>query len=345
MNRLWWISEKLDGVRAYWNGTQFLSRQGNLFHAPDWFIEQLPNAPLDGELWLARKSFQRTVSIVRRQDKSDLWRELKYFVFDAPAISDPFERRLTALRDLFSNQPTEFARILEQEPCRDEEHLREELERIEALGGEGLMLRQPGSLYEAGRSSTLLKVKRFHDAEAVVLEHLPGAGRQRGLGALAVQLSDGTQFSVGTGFSDAQRENPPAIGSTITFRYQELTDGGVPRFPSFVRVRSDVPQASSNQTTTTSPSPPLPTRLLAVAANPKHKDQSTLRHFQFIGGNSAKFWEIEVEATAVKVRYGRLGTKGRSDKTFPDEAAAQRHAEKLILEKTSKGYVEQAVVG
>ena len=107
------------------------------------------------------------------------------------------------------------------------------------------MLRQPGSLYEARRSSTLLKVKRFHDAEATVLEHLPGAGRHKGrLGALAVQLPDGTNFSVGTGFSDAQRENPPSIGSTITFRYQELTDGGVPRFPSFVRVRTDVPHAN-----------------------------------------------------------------------------------------------------
>ena len=95
----WWMSEKLDGVRAYWDGKQFLSRQGNLFHAPDWFVEQLPATPLDGELWLARKSFQRTVSIVRRQDKSDLWRELAYVVFDVPAIEEPFERRLESLRD------------------------------------------------------------------------------------------------------------------------------------------------------------------------------------------------------------------------------------------------------
>ena len=108
---------------------------------------------------------------------------------------------------------------------------------MESLGGEGLMLRQPGSRYEAGRSATLLKVKTFHDAEASVLEHIPGAGRHKGrLGALLVQLPDGTKFSVGTGFSDYQRENPPPVGSTITFRYQELTDGGVPRFPSFVRI-------------------------------------------------------------------------------------------------------------
>src|SRR5678810_378996 len=65
----WWMSEKLDGVRAYWDGKQFLSRQGNLYHAPAWFLEGLPSTPLDGELWLDRKAFQRTISVVRRQDK------------------------------------------------------------------------------------------------------------------------------------------------------------------------------------------------------------------------------------------------------------------------------------
>src|SRR5580765_5358133 len=90
----WWMSEKLDGVRAYWDGKRFLSRLGNEFHAPDWFAEGLPRSPLDGELWIERKSFQQTVSIVRRQDKSDHWRQIRYLVFDAPAQADPFEERL-----------------------------------------------------------------------------------------------------------------------------------------------------------------------------------------------------------------------------------------------------------
>src|SRR5262249_13635556 len=129
----------------------------------------------------------------------------------------------------------------EQELCKDIDHLRKELARVEALGGEGLMLRQPGSKYAAGRSTTLLKVKTFHDAEARVLGHEPGAGRHKGrLGALLVEMADGTRFAVGTGFSDAERSNPPPLGSTITFRYQELSEAGVPRFPSFVAVRKDV---------------------------------------------------------------------------------------------------------
>src|SRR5882672_4493638 len=151
----WWMSEKLDGVRAYWDGKQFLSRQGNLYHAPAWFIAGLPEVPLDGELWIDRKKFQRTVSIVRRQDKSDLWNEVKFLVFDAPTASGGFEDRLKFLKDALARGAAKFARQHPHERCKNLEALRAELTRIEALGGEGLMLRQPGSKYVAGRSSTL----------------------------------------------------------------------------------------------------------------------------------------------------------------------------------------------
>ena len=239
----WWLSEKLDGVRAWWTGTQFISRQGNVYHAPAWFTAGLPGVPLDGELWLDRKAFQRTVSIVRRHDQSDHWRQINFVVFDAPAVSGPFEVRQTALREMLSDTFVPYAHMLQQDRCLGTRHLEAELARIEALGGEGLMLRQPGSEYEAGRSATLLKLKRFHDAEGRVVEHVPGKGRHAGrLGAVVVELPSGLTFSVGTGFTDAQRQNPPPVGSTITYRYQELTERGVPRFPSFVRVRLDADQ-------------------------------------------------------------------------------------------------------
>jgi DNA ligase-1 len=237
----WWLSEKLDGVRAYWDGTSLISRLGNRFHAPDWFLEGLPETPLDGELWIGRKAFQRTVGIVRRQDKTDLWKEVRYIAFDAPGVDDAFERRLAVVREHIEQHRPPYLLAHEHAVCTSLDHLRAELLRVEALGGEGLMLRQPGSKYEVGRSVTLLKVKSFRDAEARVLDHLKGAGRHKGrLGALLVELADGTQFSVGTGFSDAEREAPPPVGSLITFRYQELSDGGVPRFPSYVGVRGDL---------------------------------------------------------------------------------------------------------
>jgi DNA ligase-1 len=237
----YWLSEKLDGVRAYWTGKQFLSRGGNPFAAPAWFIADLPPWPLDGELWLGRGAFQRAVSIVRRQDGGQRWTELEYVVFDAPQADGPFESRMARVHEQFRQCPPEFAQVLRQQRCRGTRHLQEELQQVLSGRGEGLMLRQPGSLYEFGRSHTLLKVKQFRTAEGVVCEQLPGKGRHRGrLGALLLQLPDGTTVSVGSGLTDRDREQPPAVGSLVEFSYQELTDGGVPRFPVFVRVRRDL---------------------------------------------------------------------------------------------------------
>lgn len=327
----WWMSEKLDGVRAWWDGKQFLSRQGNLYHAPDWFTAGLPSVPLDGELWLARKQFQRTVSIVRRQDKSDHWKEVRFLVFDAPAVKDPFERRIKAIAELLAGFKSPYVLSHEHVLCKGVTHLREELARVEALGGEGLMLREPGSHYTAGRSSSLLKVKTFHDAEATVIGHQEGLGRHKGrLGALAVKLADGTLFSVGTGFSDRERDAPPAIGSVITFRYQELSDAGVPRFPSYVGLRHD----------------PAPPKAAAKPAAPPPAAAPTVisgeRNFEFVEGSSSKFWKVRLDGCDVTTRWGRLGTDGQSKtKTFKDEAAAKKEYDKLIEEKTEKGYEEK----
>src|SRR5687768_16471697 len=307
----WWMSEKLDGLRAYWDGRQFLSRLGNLFHAPDWFVAGLPETPLDGELWIGRKKFQRTVSIVRRQDKTDLWREVRFLVFDAPACPGGFEDRVAFLKDTLAGKRAEFARPHDHEVCKDLDCLRAELARVGALGGGGLMLRQPGSKYGAGRSATLLKVKSFHDAEATVIGHQPGAGRHKGrLGALLVRLPDGTEFAVGTGFSDRERESPPPVGATVTFRYQELSEAGVPRFPSYVGVRFEArapvantakkePQMKDNaksggaKTTTPASTPAKAQTSTASSAGAGGGAGGTKpRYFEFVGGTSNKFWEV-----------------------------------------------------
>jgi len=236
----WWMSEKLDGVRAYWDGEGFLSRQGNKFFAPDWFVEALPADTLDGELWVGRKMFSKTISIVRSGAMGVDWKNVQYVVFDAPNAKGGFEDRIAHAEKVIGAGESEFARVLEHITCDGFGHLREELARVEGLGGEGLMLRRPKSKYEKGRSNTLLKVKTFHDTEGRVIGHAPGAGKHKGrLGALICELPNGTTFNVGTGFTDAEREDPPEIGSVITFRYQELTDDGVPRFPSWVGVRLD----------------------------------------------------------------------------------------------------------
>jgi DNA ligase-1 len=237
----WWLSEKLDGVRAYWDGKQFISRLGNAYHAPEWFIEGLPEFPLDGELFAGRGRFQHAVSVARRMDKGEGWKTLAFVVFDAPALDHGFEHRIRHLEDHFGASPWPQARVLEHRVCTGRDDLQSELHRVEQLGGEGVMLRRPGSRYVAGRSDTLLKVKSFLDTEARVVGHQAGTGKHKGrLGALQVELPDGTRFKVGTGMSDAERGSPPGIGEIITVRYQELTDGGVPRFPSYIGVRTDV---------------------------------------------------------------------------------------------------------
>jgi DNA ligase-1 len=180
-------------------------------------------------------------------------------------------------------------------------------------------------------------VKTFHDAEAVVMEHLSGKGKHKGkLGALVVQMDDGTEFSVGTGFSDAERASPPPVGSVISFRYQELSDAGVPRFPSFVRVRQ-----LASETTRKEPKAAQSTRRTkAKKGSPPQKEGA--RYFEFVGGKSSKFWEVRVDECQVTVRYGRIGSDGTIKvKEFDDAQAAQAHAEKLLTEKAAKGYVER----
>ena len=324
----WWMSEKLDGVRASWDGEHFWSRQGNIFHAPSWFTAGLPDSALDGELWLGRKQFQRTVSIVRRHDQPSTWKDIVFAVFDAPTLNKPFEDRLGFLGDCLSFQRTPYARIVEQWYCHGRDHLQSQLDLLTGLGAEGLMLRQPGSRYEAGRSSTLLKVKRFQDAEARVIGHQGGTRRHKGrLGALLAEMANGVRFAVGTGFTDAQRDQPVPIGSTITFRYQELSDRGVPRFPSFVGIRVDAEQ---------------PTQLFQ-GENLMSSVASQTRRFEFSEGNSNKFWEVSHDGSDVKIRFGRIGTQGQSQiKAFGDEETANKHIDKLVKEKTGKGYREVA---
>lgn len=341
----WWISEKLDGVRAYWDGERFISRLGNAFFAPKWFTAALPKVPLDGELWGGRKLFQRTVGIVKRQDESPLWKELKYVVFDAPKHGGVFEERVAFIDETLTALKTAWLTACEHVACRGVEHLKAELARVEGLGGEGLMVRQPRSRYEAGRSSTLLKVKSFHDTEARVLEHVPGMGRHKGrLGALLVELADGTRFNVGTGFSDAERENPPKVGAIITFRYQELSNAGVPRFPSYVGERIDgrLPGGhvrrveairSSSSPAVTEPPAPSP-------ATPR--GPMPLRRFEMTDGDTRYFWEIETTGSKQKIRFGTFEEK---EKVFEDDDEAKENAEKKIAEKLGKGFKEVGGAG
>lgn len=246
----YWLSEKLDGVRAYWDGERLWSRGGHQYRAPDWFVEQFPAHPLDGELWSGRGDFARLSGIVRKaRPITAEWRQVRFHVFDLPVHNLPFAQRYQRLGALVRAAGSDHLVLVEQRPVASHQALMSELDAVVAKGGEGLMLKRIDSRYQGGRSDDLLKVKTHEDAEARVVGHTAGQGKYTGmLGALEVELADGRRLRIGTGFTDQQRRHPPAVGSTITFRYRGLTATGLPRFASFLRVRDDEPEQASGVT-------------------------------------------------------------------------------------------------
>ncbi|TCJ15399.1 DNA ligase [Parasulfuritortus cantonensis] len=235
----YWVSEKLDGVRAYWDGHGLYFRSGNPVPAPAWFTRDFPAEPLDGELWLGRGTFSRLAGIVRKREPVDgEWRRVRYMVFELPGAPGAFTARKDRLLALVQAAGLPWLEAVEQFRVRDREALGARLDQVVAGGGEGLMLHRADAPYSAGRNGDLVKLKPYLDREAKVVGHSPGKGRFAGkMGALLVEDETGRRFRIGTGFSTAERENPPPIGSLVTYRYRGLTEAGLPRFPVFLRRR------------------------------------------------------------------------------------------------------------
>jgi len=233
------VSEKFDGVRAVWDGQQLRFRSGRKIAAPDWFVQALPDHPLDGELWLGHGQFDRLSGLVRQSQPDDAgWRAVRYQVFDAPGQAGPFESRWQALGPVIEAADRSWLLRVEQGRVSDRHALLHRLQALVRAGGEGLVLHRADAPWRPGRSDALFKFKPEMDDEAQVRGYQPGKGRHAALtGALLVRTPDGLQFELGSGLSDAQRRAPPPIGSWITYRYRDRTPSGLPRFATFVRVR------------------------------------------------------------------------------------------------------------
>jgi len=239
----YWVSEKLDGVRGRWDGQQLWTRGGQRISPPAWFTAKWPRVAMDGELWMGRGRFEDVSALVRSIQPDDAaWREVRFMVFDLPDHGGIFEARVMQMRTLLPATGAAWLQAIEQFRLDDAEKLDARLKEVVAAGGEGLMLHHRSARYGAGRSGSLLKYKPFQDAEARVVAHAPGKGKYAGMmGALLLELPDGRRFRLGTGFTDAQRAEPPAIGSIVTYRYNGLTAKGLPRFARFLRIRNDPP--------------------------------------------------------------------------------------------------------
>ena len=230
----WVMSEKLDGIRAYWNGKNLISRGGKIIHAPKWFTKNYPPFEIDGELWSKRKDFENISSIVRDKTPSPKWHEIKHYIFEVPNVKGGLFERLEKVKPYESK----YIKIIPQKQVKNRKDLQKFLKNIEKLGGEGVVVRDPNATYINKRTSKALKVKSFLDAECEVVKILKGKGKYSAImGSIECKLSNGTLFKIGSGFSDEQRSNPPQIGDVVTFKYKEMTKYGKPRFSVFLRVR------------------------------------------------------------------------------------------------------------
>ena len=234
----YWVSEKLDGVRGRWDGSKLITRHGNLINAPTWFVKNFPSQTMDGELWLARNSFSKTVSIILRKTPTKDWQNIKFMLFDLPEHKGTFSQRLSELQRLVNTIDNPHLQMISQFKLANKNELMRKLNELVEQGAEGLMLNHDDAYYQDGRSASLLKLKKYQDAEAKVTAHILGKGKYKNmLGSLLVKLDNGLQFKIGTGFSDVQRHTPPEIDSVITFKYYGLTARGIPRFASFLRIK------------------------------------------------------------------------------------------------------------
>ncbi len=234
----WVMSEKLDGIRGFWDGKQLLTRGGKKIMAPDWFIENYPPFAIDGELWTKQADFEGISSIVRRKNPDERWRKITHQIFEVPNQQGGLLDRLAVLRDYLKMRVGGPIKIIKQYPINQRHQVKRFLQNIVRKGGEGVVVRNPNTAYQTGRLSSALKVKQYLDTECVIEKILPGKGKYTGkMGALLCKTKKGVLVKIGSGFKDIQRENPPPIGTTITFKYFGLTKKGKPKYPVFLRIR------------------------------------------------------------------------------------------------------------
>lgn len=192
------MSEKLDGIRAYWDGEKLVSRGGKTIHAPLWFIKDFPPFEIDGELWSKRKDFENISSIVRDKEPSNEWHQISYNIFEVPHASGNLFERLSKVK-AYEN---ERLKIIPQIEIKSKKAMLAYLQKLESKGAEGLVVRDPSAPYIDKRTSKALKVKSFLDDECRVVGYTEGKGKYLGMmGALRCELSSGVLFKIGSGLS------------------------------------------------------------------------------------------------------------------------------------------------
>jgi DNA ligase-1 len=231
------MSEKLDGIRGYWDGDKLLTRSGERIHAPEWFTDCLPDFELDGELWAGRGRFHLVHTTVLDREPSEDWRQITYNVFEVPHASGDFPARLQKAKTWFEDHDCPHVRVVRQRICSGPDHLQRFVQRVRGKKGEGVIVKEPKTLYVELSRVHVLKVKVAEKMRGVVVAINPGQGMfRRMMGSLTVRLPTGKTFKLGTGFCREQREDPPQVGSRVLFEHHGWTVHNKPRFASFLKV-------------------------------------------------------------------------------------------------------------
>ncbi|MDZ7759266.1 MAG: DNA ligase [Desulfovermiculus sp.] len=233
----WYMSEKLDGIRGYWDGENLLTRSGRTIHAPGWFTHDFPEFELDGELWAGRGNFHLVQKTVLDTEPSSDWKRISYNIFEVPHAPGDFSARLKKAKEWFGDHNCAHVRVIPQITCLGHKHLQRFLQKIEAQKGEGVIVKDPQKSYSGCTSAHVLKVKSFEELEGTVIGINPGKGKFKNMmGSLTIALKNGETFKLGTGFTREQRKDPPGIGSQVRCKHYGWTRHDKPRFASFLQV-------------------------------------------------------------------------------------------------------------
>lgn len=234
----WVVSEKLDGVRGFWDGKRLLTRSGNELYPPKWFLENYPPFAIDGELWTKRADFENIVSIVRSKNSNIRWQDITHNIFEVPNQSGGVLQRLDILSKYLQQNPSKFIKIIEQLPIKSKKQIKLLLDKVVSNNGEGLVVRNPNTPYQVGRLSNALKLKKYIDDECMVIEILKGKGKFfNKMGSIKCRLKNNDIVKIGSGFTDLEREYFVKIGTKITFKYYGRTKKGKYKYPVFLRIQ------------------------------------------------------------------------------------------------------------
>ena len=243
----YYMSEKLDGVRGYWDGTQLRSRQGLTIVTPHWFTAYLGDIPIEGEIWLGRETFQALSGLIARSDENDpLWHSVTFQIFDMPAHRGAFHERVMAMKTHIANLSplNPHLKMVDQVRVDSWATVDAALKAVVAGGGEGLMLHHQHAIYQPYiRHTDLLKVKEIDDGCAVIRGFTAGKGKYESMvGAFEVEVmidDELKRFRLGSGLTDQMRQNPPDIGTKVLYLHNGFTQRGIPRFPRLTAINAE----------------------------------------------------------------------------------------------------------